>query len=225
MKKITVLSLSSLLLSNLIHTTVLAQEHDSNNPQENTLPAYSMTNTQSQPEYFLSDSPINVNAHNLLNKIATIANYFYFEDETLQVSLTKEQLINDYGFSEHQYADLQNIMQNAPNLTPKKIFPGSTRAHVENGTLYISNYDISSGAFVALSTAAAAGPAALSAAITTISTAVSGPVGTIVSTISTIIAGPSLTELAGRITHALATGQGIYIKPVASYPPLDIGYW
>ncbi|MET3643866.1 hypothetical protein [Streptococcus gallinaceus] len=40
-----------------------------------------------------------------------------------------------------------------------------------------------------------------------------------------VAAGPSLVELCGRVTWALATNQGIYIKPVFSYPPLEIGYY
>ena len=41
----------------------------------------------------------------------------------------------------------------------------------------------------------------------------------------TIISGPSLVELCGRILWAVGTNQGIYIKPVFSYPTLEIGYW
>ena len=46
-----------------------------------------------------------------------------------------------------------------------------------------------------------------------------------ISTVIAIAGMPSMIELAGRITFALATGQGIYIDLVLSYPPLQFGYW
>lgn len=67
--------------------------------------------------------------------------------------------------------------------------------------------------------------AAMAAALTAISTAFSGPVGTIISGILAVAAAPSLTELCGRVIYAIATKQGIYIKPVLAYPPLKMGYF
>lgn len=52
-----------------------------------------------------------------------------------------------------------------------------------------------------------------------------GPAGTIIGITIAIAGAPSMIELAGRVTFALATGQGIYIRPVASYPPMEFGYW
>lgn len=98
-------------------------------------------------------------------------------------------------------------------------------AYVKNGALYITYDDLCGGAFAALATAASAGPAALAAALTAISTAFSGPVGTIISGILAVAAAPSLTELCGRVIYAIATKQGIYIKPVLAYLPLKMGYF
>jgi hypothetical protein len=98
-------------------------------------------------------------------------------------------------------------------------------AFVRGGALYISNADLRVGTFAILVTAAAAGPAALAAALAAIASAFSGPVGAVLGVIVGLLSIPSLTELCGRILYAVATGRGIYIKPVLSYPPLEMGYW
>lgn len=87
------------------------------------------------------------------------------------------------------------------------IFPA---AHVESGKLYISNFDLQSGAFAAVATAATAGPAALKRAFITASSG---------------IGGPGLIDIAGHITTALVTGEGVYIGVQARYPFVDVGYW
>lgn len=74
----------------------------------------------------------------------------------------------------------------------------------------LSYYDLTSG---------------IAAALTGLSIVVGGPVGATFTVILSLIAAPSLTELAGRIIYAVATKQGIYIRPVLSYPPLEMGYW
>ncbi len=146
----------------------------------------------------VEDSKINA----YLRKVVSVGEFYYIEDETIKISLTKEQLLRDYNFTQEEYKKLSETVlnrkiakyeSNEDNLLTPNF-------HVSNRTLYISNSDLQAGTFAVLSTAASAGPAAMAAA-------------------------PSLAELCRRVTYALATNRGIYIKPVASYPPLDIGYY
>ncbi|MDU0895229.1 MAG: dihydrodipicolinate synthase family protein, partial [Anaerococcus sp.] len=162
-----------------------------------------------------------------LNKVVSVSKFYYFDDNILKISLTKDQLINEYGFTEKDYQTLsETVLNKEVNLDEKDNKPVATPyASVSNGTLYISHSDLQGGAFAVLSAASSAGPAAMYSALLSISTALSGPVGSIITTIVSLLAAPSLTELCVRVTYAIATNQGIYIKPVASYPPLDIGYY
>lgn len=176
---------------------------------------------------YSTDAKLDNKSKEYINKVVSVSKYYYFDNDRLKISLTKEQLINDYNFTEVEYDALNKTILNKKiiqkdNFDQNLIVP---YAHVSNGTLYISNSDLQAGTFAVLATADNAGPAAMAAALTAISTAMSGPVGTVLSAIVTVAAAPSLIELCGRVTWALATNKGIYIKPVFSYPPLEIGYY
>lgn len=182
---------------------------------------------QNDNRYFASDAELNDEDLKYLNKVVSVSEFYYFDDNVLKVSLTKDQLMNEYGFTEKDYQTLsETVLNKEVNLDEKDDKPTVTPyANISNGTLYISHSDLQDGVFAALATAASAGPAAMYSALVTISTALSGPVGTVITTILSVAATPSLVELCGRVIHALNTNQGIYIKPVASYPPLEIGYY
>lgn len=182
---------------------------------------------QNDNRYFASDAELNDEDLKYLNKVVSVSKFYYFDDNILKISLTKDQLMNEYGFTEKDYQTLsETVLNKEVNLDEKDNKPVVTPyASVSNGTLYISHSDLQGGAFAVLSAASSAGPAAMYSALLSISTALSGPVGSIITTIVSLLAAPSLTELCVRVTYAVATNQGIYIKPVASYPPLDIGYY
>lgn len=183
-----------------------------------------------EEKFLLDDIEISKEDEAFIDKVVSISEFYTVEPKSneLTVSLSKNELINTYGFTEEQYDRLQNVVLNhsvgssdddleTPVITPY--------LHVSNGALYISNTDLNTGAFAAVGAAATVSPAALQAALIAVSSVVGGPVGTVLSTVMTVISGPSLIELAGRTVSAIATGRGIYIKPVFDYPPLDIGYW
>lgn len=164
-----------------------------------------------------------------LNKVVSVGEFYSIDSETnkLSISLSKDELLTNYGFTEEQYTRLQKDVLKNPSFSNSDLETPiiTPYLHISNGALYISNYDLKGGAFAAVGAAAAVSPAALQAALVAVSTVVGGPVGTVLGTIMTVISGPSLVELAGRTVTAIATGRGIYIKPVFDYPPLDIGYW
>ncbi|WP_146003376.1 hypothetical protein [Salimicrobium jeotgali] len=161
-----------------------------------------------------------------LDKVISVGEFFKYnkEDSTLDIELTKGELLNDYNFTEEQYQRLtdQILSYQINNGNSSEMI--TPQFHVEDGGLYISHNDIVAGSFGLLA-AAQAGPYALQAALIAIGGATSGPVGSTISIILGAVSAPSLGELAGRITWAASTGQGVYVKPVFSYPPLDIGYW
>jgi hypothetical protein len=179
-------------------------------------------------EYYLSDISLSEADQLFLEKVVSVGDFYELDPITheLSISLTENELINEYGFTKDEYTRLMTDVIGTTfdfgQTRPDLIQPD---AYVSGGTLYISYADLQVGTFTILVTAAAAGPAALAAAFTALASMLSGPVGTIVGVIAGLLALPSLTELCGRILFAVATGQGIYIKPVASYPPLEMGYW
>lgn len=97
-------------------------------------------------------------------------------------------------------------------------------AYVKNGALYITYDDLCGGVCCAgnscISRSCCAG-----CSFNGNQHGFSRPVGTIISGILAVAAAPSLTELCGRVIYAIATKQGIYIKPVLAYPPLKMGYF
>lgn len=184
--------------------------------------------SQQEPNnYYSYEVYISQTDRDFLDKVASVSEFYYFEDDVVKISLSQDELMGVYGFSEDQYARLVAEVLVPLDLGGSAQLPpgNSTNAHVSNGTLYITHADLAGGAFAILGTAAAAGPAAMAAAINALSNMIPAPVGTILGVIVTVAAAPSLVELCGRVIYAISTGQGIYIRPVLSYPPLEIGYW
>lgn len=159
-----------------------------------------------------------------IDKVVSVSKYYIIENNELSIALSKEELINDFGFTEEEYLRLgKDIL--GKTIKSDYIPAPPTRVYISNGALYIPAYELRAGSAAALVAAANAGPAALAAALTAIGTAFGGPVGTIIAGILTVAAVPSLAELCGRIIYANMTNKGIYIKPVFSYPPLEFGYF
>lgn len=198
-----------------------------------TTPALAQSNSIEASKYYLSDVALSDADQQFLKKVVSVGAFFEINSATnnLSITLTENELINEYGFTQDEYDRLMTDVvgtkfSSGSNLIPPK---GSNliqpNISVSNGTLYISYYDLVDGIAAALLSAAYVGPTALGAALTALSSMLGGPVGTIIGTIAAFAALPSLRQLCGMIIYAVATGQGIYIKPVPSYPPLVIGYW
>lgn len=163
------------------------------------------------------------------NVVAIGAEFEYDEEGKLTLPTSDASLL-DQGFSREEIRLLRESIAGAGNhvgaVAPDRTqYLPAPNVHVSNGTLYISNHDLKAGIATGIATAAAIGPAALQAAFIALGTMLGGPAGTIIGITIAIAGAPSMIELAGRVTFALATGQGIYIRPVASYPPMEFGYW
>lgn len=176
-------------------------------------------------------SDVYLNSHNLteenaefIDKVVSVSKYYIIENNELSISLSKEELINDFGFTEEEYLRLEKDVL-GKTIKSDYIPAPPTRVYISNGALYIPAYELRAGAATALVAAANAGPGPLAAALSAIGAAFGGPVGLTITGILTLAAVPSLAELCGRIIYASMTDKGIYIKPVLSYPPLEFGYF
>lgn len=174
---------------------------------------------------YVSQYPASSEELDFVCKVAALSEYWEInDDDCLQLNISQDDLRSKYGYSQEVIDRINNSIVGTYVPESSENVPAPA-AYVKNGALYITYDDLCGGAFAALATAASAGPAAMAAALTAISTAFSGPVGTIISGILAVAAAPSLTELCGRVIYAIATKQGIYIKPVLAYPPLKMGYF
>jgi len=159
-----------------------------------------------------------------------VSDYYFFDKENkIKICLSDDQLMTNFGFSEQEVRFLHRSVLNkqvySSNHDLADNNPITPLVHISDGALYISYNDLVAGVASGLLIAANAGPAAMAAALTALMSIVGGPVGIVIGAILSVVAVPSLTELCGRVLWAIATGQGIYIKPVLSYPPLEMGYW
>lgn len=183
-------------------------------------------NLDTEENVYLNDVELSEEDLDFINKVVSLSEFYEVNTDTnkLEVSLDKNSIISDYHFTEEEYDRLVDVVLNhqVNNNVEGTVTP---YVHVSNGALYISHNDLTAGIFASVAAAALVSPVALQAALIAVSSVVGGPVGAVLGTIMTVISGPSLIELGGRIVTAVATGRGIYIKPVFDYPPLDIGYW
>lgn len=173
--------------------------------------------------YYSSDIHLSAEDQEFLEKVVSVGEFYYIDNNELKISLEKDELVNLYGYSDSDYSRLMDTVigtyvAEEDNVIQPYVF-------IENATLYITHEDLSAGVFAVLVTAAAAGPAAIAAALTTIGTMLAGPVGTFITGLLAALSAPSLVELGVKVTQAVATGKGLYIKPVLSYPPFEFGFW
>lgn len=205
-QKIGALLLSLLLCCNMFTFGILAAE-----------------DTAEELTYYSSDLHLTAEDQAFLEKVVSTGEFYYIDNNELKISLAKDELTTLYGYSDSDYSRLMNTV--IGTYVPDDDNVIQPNVYIENATLYITNEDLSAGVFAVLVTAAAAGPAAIAAALTALSTMLAGPVGTFIGGLLAALSAPSLLELGVKVTQAVATGRGLYIKPVFSYPPFEFGFW
>lgn len=208
------------ILTAMTATSVAPVVHAQQVPEQSTKAPVKV----SQNDVFLSDYSLTSEQQRYFDNVVEIGEYFEYDANGNLVLPVEDDLLRGHGFSQSDINLLRTSIDDAGNgsATQNTVSP---MVHVSDGALYISHHDLVSGIAVGVGTAASVGPAALQAALISLGTLLGGPVGSVISTVIAIAGMPSMIELAGRITFALATGQGIYIDPVLSYPPLQFGYW
>ncbi len=158
----------------------------------------------------------------LIEKLLTVSNHITFRDDqkSLEIDLSDNALMNEYGFTEQQLIDFKAILNGtyqAPSVSADFYtdYPATRAAR-----FYLSNGDLQTGVFAVLATAAQAGPAALMAAWTSISTALAGPLGTIAGMSTAVLGATFFADLGLKITGALVEGKGVAFYLDWGIPPV-----
>lgn len=179
----------------------------------------------------LNQLQLNDQQQKYFDKVVKAGAYFEYDSNGKLIVNADDFTLHQLGFNVYEIDFLRASLQNT-NFADNVNFGQSDlnnvevpMLHVDGNTLYISNQDLKNGVAAGIATAAAIGPAALQAALVALASMFGGPIGTAIGLVLVVLGAPGMVELAGRIVWAIGTGQGIYVKPVASYPPYEIGYW
>lgn len=179
----------------------------------------------------LNQLQLNDQQQEYFDKVVGAGAYFEYDSYGKLIVNADDFTLHQLGFNVDEINFLRTSLQNT-NFADNGNFGQSglhnvevPMLHVDGNTLYISNQDLKNGVAAGIATAAAIGPAALQAALVALASMFGGPIGTAIGLVLVVLGAPGMVELAGRIVWAIGTGQGIYVKPVASYPPYEIGYW
>lgn len=156
----------------------------------------------------------------LLKKISTVLDKFYYDGDTPKISLSNSELKNEYGFTNTEIENLNNILEG--NYTEDPAYSPSNQGVVRsadgNRLLYMDKEFLVAGAGTVLFAAAQAGPAALMAAWTAFTATFSGPIA-----IGTAVLGATwFADFAVKITGAVAQGKGVGIYSKWGVPPLEV---
>lgn len=158
----------------------------------------------------------------LIEKLLTVSNHIAFshDQKTLEIDLSDNVLMNEYGFTEKQIADLKAILNGtyqAPSVSADFLnsHPASRAAR-----FYLSNEQLTMGTLAVLATAAQAGGPALMAAWTGVSTALAGPLGTVAGISTAALGATFFADLAVKITGALVQGKGVAFYLDWGVPPV-----
>ena len=112
---------------------------------------------------------ISAEQEELLNKIVSIGSYFYMEGDDLAISLTEQELTEQFDFTAEDYSFLQTDVLDVANGMARpssSSMSGLVGPQANCSGWYISNWDLTAGVAATLVTAADIGPVALAAAFT-----------------------------------------------------------
>ncbi|WP_165164563.1 hypothetical protein [Corynebacterium qintianiae] len=154
-------------------------------------------------------------------KIAQVGNEHFSQSDdgkALKVDLSDGELESVYGFNAQQVGDFRAILDGS--FVPASARQESTALR-EGPRYYISNEALTAGTFVALATAAEAGPYALAAASTALGGVIGGPIGAAISGGIALLGVGFFIDLAAKIIGALAQGKGVALYPQWGFPPLE----
>ena len=158
-----------------------------------------------------------------LDKIVSVGEYYRFNGETLSIDLTREQLENNFGFTQadyeflqHQVLDVANGKTGMAQRSSADLLYGRMAAKC-NGA-YLSYYDLTTGFAVSVAAAAQAGPDALAAALTAISGMLRGPVGAALGAGVSVIGIAFFASTAVKIIGAIAQHKGVCFTGSWDFP-------
>ncbi len=129
-------------------------------------------------------------------------------------------LIEKYGFTPSEIQLLHSFADGSVrsvNITQRNETATANRARL----FHISNYDLKTGTFAFLATAAEGGPAAV-AAVWPLVTSIAGPLGTVAGIATAVLGGSFFTNVALRVVGAIHQGKGITFYFQWGIPPLRV---
>ncbi len=170
----------------------------------------------------------------LVTKVLEVSHYIEYkaDQETLQVNLNDEELMNEYGFSEsqvdnfdevlagtYQTSDDQNIDESPASLDTNSQQVTTSSSGTRAG--YLSYQQLTAGTFAVLGSAASVGPAALQAAWVSVSSALGGPLGTVAGISTAVLGTMFFADLALKITGAIQQRSGVAFYLDWGIPPVS----
>ncbi|WP_347301460.1 hypothetical protein [Dolosigranulum savutiense] len=184
----------------------------------------SSVNESQQIKYQYQETP-HLNS-NLVEKVAKVGSYIYFKDNSvdLDISLSDQELMNNFGFSEQETRELRKVLSSTYQVS-------ADNSRVKNQTttfstrqsgkrVYLSNDALTAGVASSLLVAAQTSPAALKAAFIALGSSV-GPVGAVVAAGAAGFGAAFFADLAMKITGAIAQGRGVAFYFDWGWPPVD----
>lgn len=164
-----------------------------------------------------------------LDKITLVMPYFRFTDggRRLDITLSREELQNQFGFTDAQYEFLSQHVLNPPAAAyvvedrPMQREGVSTMRRAVAGCsgVYMSYMDLTAGFAAALFAASQVSPAALAAAFTAMSSAF-GPISAVVAGGIGVLGYAFFRDFAVKIIGAVAQRKGVCLTGQWSWPPL-----
>lgn len=216
--KFTALGLSIFLFSSsllpLSSYSVFADEVDKNYEEK-------VLNYSSVPS-------INYNfSSSFFQKMGQVLDKYSFEEDAngmlrLTFSLTKNELLNQYNFTNDEADKLLADVYYAPKVLKEDPGYNGERLHFSNGIIYFNYEDV----VQTLNWAASVGPAAMYGVLVGISSGL-GPAGTIAGSVLGVIGLPSLAGFCYVVLQAVANRQGVYLGLTfnGAFPNIQFGYW
>ncbi|MFC5369852.1 hypothetical protein [Arcanobacterium bovis] len=137
-----------------------------------------------------------------------------------KIVVPDDVLVEKYGFTPSEVQLLHSFADGSVrsvNITERNETATASRASL----FHISNYDLKTGTFAFLATAAQGGPAAV-AAVWPLVTSIAGPLGTVAGIATALLGGAFFADLALKVVGAINQGKGITFYSQWGIPPLYV---
>lgn len=168
------------------------------------------------------EAAIPVPSAEFIERVNSLGGHLYFENDSakLGLDLADSDLQTNYGFNDSDVRQLRKIIEETARADESVLSQETVPVDDSGNRFYISNFDLMSGTFAILATAAASSPEALAAAWVGVSSMIGGPVGTIIAGGVSLLGLGFFADLALKITGAIAQGKGIALYTKWGFPPL-----
>lgn len=167
-------------------------------------------------------------------KVLEVSHHVEYEadQQTLRVNLSDDELKNEYGFSESQVENFDEILEgtyqnsNADSIDESPASQVTSSPQVSTSSSgyragYLTYQQLTAGTFAVLGSAAAVGPAALQVAWASVSTALGGPLGAVAGISTAVLGGWFFSDLTVKILGAINQRSGVAFYLDWGVPPVS----